>query len=182
MPVQSTPVDPRGFGYLAYLKQLVHVELYPKDEWVLDFLFACPYYWRIQIDDVFYHYGMEIRQTYIGLSGDTPCIEYLDGMVSVLEFLIALSIKGEDDIMHDPALGDRSYIWFWMMINKLRLDDCTTLGDAQNIVSRLLDRDFMPNGEGSICGPFLYHIADMRQVTFWYQFHFWADENYTFDC
>lgn len=174
------PIDPLYFGYLAYLKQLVRVELYPKDEWVLDFLFICPFYWSVELDDNLAYYGKQYREQYALEFGDAIPIGYLDGMCSVLEMLIALASRGETQIMCDPAVGDRTHVWFWMMINKLRLDDCTCIEEAMDIVSNLLNRTFQPNGEGSVCGPFLYHPQDMRTVTFWYQFRFWAEENYTF--
>lgn len=40
---------------------------------------------------------------------------------SVLEMMIALSLRCEDNFTYDPAYGDRAYIWFWEMVKSLGL-------------------------------------------------------------
>ena len=44
---------------------------------------------------------------------DRPC--------SVLEMMVALSMKMEEQIMDDPDIGDRTSVWFWKMIDNLGL-------------------------------------------------------------
>lgn len=41
--------------------------------------------------------------------------------VNVLEVLIVLSIRTEDDTMHDIKYGDRSCQWFWAIISDIGL-------------------------------------------------------------
>lgn len=166
--------------YLTWLKSAVHAEEYPKDVWVLDFLFQIPYHWSIELDENLAYWGLKLREIYAEWSTDVVVLGYLDGMCSVLEMLIALSNRLEQEIMHDPDLGDRAYIWFWTMVNKLRLDDAHDIQEAQRIVQNLLNRTYQPNGEGSVCGVLLRHPADLRTVDFWYQMSFWAEENFTF--
>lgn len=166
--------------YLRYLKHFLHSEEYPKDEWVLDFLFTIPYHWSIELDENLAYWGLKIRETYAEFSTDQEVFGYLDGMCSVLEMLMALAIRLEQEIMHEPDLGDRAYIWFWTMINKLRLDDAVDIHQANGIVQSLLNRTYNPNGDGSVCGVLLRHPADLRTVDFWYQMSYWAEENFTF--
>ena len=52
---------------------------------------------------------------------------FLDGPCSVLEMMIALAIRCEENIMDDPNIGDRTAQWFWGMV--------VNLGLAFNIVS-----------------------------------------------
>lgn len=166
--------------YLAWLKTAVHAEEYPKDAWVIDLLFEMPYHWSIELDENLAYWGLKLREIFAEWSTDHTVFGYLDGMCSVLEMLVALANRLEQEIMHDPDLGDRGYIWFWTMINKLRLDDARTVDEAINIVQNLLNRTYNPNGDGSVCGLLLRHPTDLRTVDFWYQMSFWAEENFTF--
>ena len=47
---------------------------------------------------------------------------HFDSPISVLEVLVALAKRCEDNIMHDPDYGDRTHEWFWEMITNLGLD------------------------------------------------------------
>ena len=42
---------------------------------------------------------------------DHPC--------SVLEMMVALSLRCEESIMRDYDIGDRTHVWFWEMIKSL---------------------------------------------------------------
>lgn len=95
---------------------------------------------------------------------DRPC--------SVLEMMIALSIRCEEHIMDDPDIGDRTGQWFWAMIASLGLG---SMYDARfdrdrvdDILARFLERDYARNGEG---GLFTVNLCrqDMRSIEIWYQ-------------
>lgn len=95
---------------------------------------------------------------------DTPC--------SVLEMMIALAIRCEEDVMDDPAVGDRTGQWFWGMIVSLGLGSMTDNrfdeDYVRSVVRRFLDREYEPNGRGG-----LFTIRncdeDLRDVEIWYQ-------------
>lgn len=103
---------------------------------------------------------------------------YLDGPCSVLEMMIGLSIRCEEDIMDDPEFGDRTAQWFWGMIVNLGLGSMTDIRyDKRKIddtVTRLLKREYEPNGEGG-----LFTIRDcdrdLRTVEIWFQFCWYLD-------
>ena len=95
---------------------------------------------------------------------DRPC--------SILEMMIALSIRCEEHIMDDPDIGDRTGQWFWAMIASLGLG---SMYDARfdrdrvdDILARFLERDYARNGEG---GLFTVNLCrqDMRSIEIWYQ-------------
>lgn len=97
---------------------------------------------------------------------------------SVLEMMVALSIRMEETIMGDPDYGDRTTMWFWMMIKSLGLydikDNKFDYDHVQHTISRFLNRDYEPNGEG---GLFTVNNTkkDMRDLEIWYQMSLFAD-------
>ena len=91
---------------------------------------------------------------------------------SILEMLVALSLRCEEEIMNDYDVGDRTAIWFWGMIDNLGL---TSMNDrnynsliVHDKISRFLDRRYASNGAGG-----LFTVQrprrDMRSVEIWYQ-------------
>lgn len=109
----------------------------------------------------------EITETF----GDRPC--------SVLEMMIALSIRCEEAIMSDSTYGNRTKTWFWSMMRSLGLDnmddECFNALEAGHILYIFLNRTYDKNGRGG-----LFTIQDprkdMREVEIWYQMCFYLDE------
>lgn len=104
--------------------------------------------------------------------------DYLDGPCSVLEMMVALCVRCEEDIMDDPSIGDRTGQWFWGMIVNLGLGSMT---DArydrryvEEVIERFLDRDYAPDGKGG-----LFTIRncehDLRDVEIWIQMLWYLD-------
>lgn len=91
---------------------------------------------------------------------------------SILEMMIALSIRCEEHIMADDNYGDRTAYWFWNMIESLGLsamDDRHYNRHYVDVTIQVfLDREYQPNGDGG-----LFTIRnprrDMRGVEIWYQ-------------
>lgn len=105
---------------------------------------------------------------------------YLDNRdCSVLEMLIALAIKCEDQIMEDTDIGNRTGKWFWTMIENLGLGGLTDPiynEDYVNyVIERLLNREYGRDGTG---GLFTVRncARDMRSVEFWYQAMYYLSE------
>ncbi len=96
----------------------------------------------------------------------------LSGPCSVLEMMVALAIRCEEEIMDDPSLGDRTAQWFWRMITSLGLgsmvDERFDRHLVHDVVERFLSREYEPNGKGG-----LFTIRnceyDLRDVEIWYQ-------------
>lgn len=101
---------------------------------------------------------------------NTPC--------SVLEMLIALAIRGEEQIMYNEDCGDRAGQWFWNMIVSLELgsmhDSNFNEGYVYHTINKFLHRDYEPNGKGG-----LFTIEnckyDLRDVDIWVQFMWYLD-------
>lgn len=121
-------------------------------------------------------------------------VEYWDGRAiglavcqetpSVLEVLIALARRGERDIMHDPDLGDRSPVWFWIMMKNLGLEKyaCNwrvNLGKCREEVRKICDtfveRRYDRTGRGAI---FLSRspAVNMKKEELWSQMNYFFDE------
>lgn len=97
---------------------------------------------------------------------------------SILEMMVALSIRCEETIMTDEQYGDRTGTWFWNMIvslglgtmNDLRFDEKYT----NIVIDRFLNREYKRNGEG---GLFTINSIkkDMRKFEIWYQMCWYLD-------
>lgn len=123
--------------------------------------------------------GVSLRYRFAhAYSYPTAAERYLDGPCSVLEMMIALGIRCEEDFMDDPLVGDRTGQWFWGMVVNLGLG---SMDDARfdsrhvdYIISRFLNRDYSPDGKGG-----LFTIKgckeDLRDVEIWYQLCWYLD-------
>lgn len=73
---------------------------------------------------------------------------------SVLEMMVALAIRIEEQIMSDSKEGDRTGQWFWGMITNLGLasetDDCYDQGTVDNCLSIFLNRMYASDGRGGL--------------------------------
>ena len=96
--------------------------------------------------------------------GNKPC--------SVLEMIIALAVRFEEQILQDPEYGDRTAQWFWKMLENMGLRFMNDLyfdaREAEDVIDRFLKREYSPDGSGG-----LFFIPeckrDLRRVETWYQ-------------
>lgn len=126
--------------------------------------------------------GIDLRYRYAIFNGYSDSVDaimdILEGPCSVLEMMVALSIRCEENIMDEPNVGDRTAQWFWSMIVNLGLGSMTNdrydRRRVDDIVSRFLDRDYEPDGRGG-----LFWIRqcdrDLRTVEIWYQLCWYLD-------
>lgn len=122
--------------------------------------------------------GIGLRYRFAMLHGYEDVPYSLDGPCSVLEMMIALAIRCEEDIMDDPAKGDRTVQWFWGMINNLGLgamhDERFDKTYVRVTVDRFLKRKYDPDGSGG-----LFRVRncdrDLRDVEIWYQLCWYLD-------
>lgn len=120
-----------------------------------------------RIDD-----GLSLREEYF--DSKMP-----DDLCSVLEVLVALSIRCNADLL--GYVADTGDI-FWDMLLNLGLDKFTDIEfDADKvdyILDQFLDREYGPDGSG---GPFYagsdYNI-DMREEELWWQMNIYAIRKY----
>lgn len=100
---------------------------------------------------------------------------------SILEMMVALAIRCEEQIMDDPDAGNRTGQWFWNMIVNLGLgpmdDKRFDPALVDNILKRFMNREYGPHGEGGLFA--VRHCKkDMRFVEIWYQMNHYLTENF----
>lgn len=149
---------------------------------LLRLLYDIQFVYILDMDENRAEDGISFRYRYGYECGHSNSIieRYLDTRpCSVLEMMVALAFKGEEQIMNDSDYGDRTGQWFWNMIVSLGLgsmsDDNFDERYVYNTITRFLDRDYAPNGQGG-----LFTIEnpayDMRYVEIWSQFMWYLDE------
>jgi len=93
--------------------------------------------------------GLELRSRF--LYGELGLETDISGPCSLLEMLVALSLRAEESIACDDEIGDRTGQWFWSMITNLglgamydwRYDDVY----VDYCIDRFLSHDYAPNGQ-----------------------------------
>lgn len=91
---------------------------------------------------------------------------------SVLEMMVALALRFEEEVADDPEMGDRTGQWFWNMITNLGLGSMNDIrydeDYVDDVVYRFLDREYDRDGRGGLF--VIEHCPrDMRTVEIWYQ-------------
>lgn len=137
--------------------------------------------------------GIRLRSTWLDLMMSeadelgrdfdvTP--ESLAGPCTVLELLVGLATRIEDDVMQNDLYGNRAPVWFWAMIHNLGLtkypDGRNHFGDRMRLIDGVylwMDRKYEPNGNGGIF-PLNTPSKDQRGVELWLQAREWLNENY----
>ena len=170
--------------YFEWMCQLIYDPAYPETAFdkLLHRLDHIDFYYSIAMDANREADGIDLRYrfAYERGYGDAMIASLIDiRPCSVLEMMVALANRCEEQIMDDPDIGDRTGQWFWNMIINLGLDsmddkhyDETYVNKA---VSRFLNRKYAKNGSGG-----LFTIAnsreDLRQAEIWYQMCWYLDE------
>lgn len=139
-------------------------------EHLLSFLFETEFTWLLEMDENRARDGLYLRDDFIdecNVRGDwddgNPC--------SVLEMLVALAIRVEDEIVGDPDI-----CLFWRMIHHLGLDETGNKDLWNRIVDDWLSRRIERDGKGGIF-PVEDAYEDQRVNDIWGQCMNWLNEN-----
>lgn len=122
--------------------------------------------------------GVSLRYRFALSLGYDDVHYYITEPCSVLEMILALAIRCEENIMDDTAFGNRTGQWFWGMVNNLGLGSMTDNQFdklyVEEIIERFLDREYEPNGKG---GLFTVRNCDrdLRDVEIWFQLCYYLD-------
>ncbi len=116
--------------------------------------------------------GVNLRYRFGTVINDNRAFDILDDPCSVLEMILALAIRIEEQIMDDPKYGDRTQQWFWGMLSTIGIsamsDDIYDEKYVNKCIYRFLERQYEPNGKGG-----LFYIRDcdqdLRDVEIWTQ-------------
>lgn len=172
--------------YFVWLKNLVCGERfetpYSFDE-LLTLLHRIEFTYLIPMDQNRAEDGISLRYRY-AITSDCPysvdeVLDAINGPCSVLEMMIALAVRCEEDVMDDPGIGDRTRQWFWGMIVNLQLgglhDGNFDQDHVEFSICRLLNRDYEPDGRGG-----LFTVRrpprDLRDVEIWTQLMWYLDD------
>ena len=161
--------------YFEWLYDIVDVNTYSRYisyRRLLEYLHDTEFIFLIPKDENRAKDGADLRYRFALSHGldDTP--ECLDGPCSVLEMMVALAIRCEEDIMDDPDIGDRTKQWFWGMITSLGLgamyDTRFDICYVEEVVERFLNRDYEHNGRGGLF-TIKHPRYDLRDIEIWRQ-------------
>lgn len=166
-----------GNVYRDYLVSQVCDKLHPYHlySYLLNELHSTEFYYSVDLDGNRYEDGIGLRYSF-GRENNIPeaviatCLDVTP--CSVLEMMVALALRCENEIMCDPDKGPRVGVWFWGMIKNLELDHMPNSNCKVSYVRErihiLLERKYKRNGEGG-----LFTIAncphDLRNTEIWYQ-------------
>ena len=147
--------------YFAWLYDVVCGNRYASEisfRELLSYLHEVDFIWQIPLDENRAEDGISLRYRFARLQTHEDLVNAVAGMLigpcSVLEMMVALAIRCEEDIMDDTAYGDRTRQWFWNMIVSLGLgsmtDDRFDRKTAEQIITNFLHRRYEPNGKGGL--------------------------------
>lgn len=157
-------------------------------------LFITVFHWDIAMDKNRASDGLKLRDKFNARDVDIDRVFKNRDDVSVLEVLIAMSIRCEEDIMRMNGAGDRTIEWFWLMLDNLELYSIGLENDLhdevyqastedyiENVLTRFMNRNY--NFDGSNGGLFIvkHPRRDMREVDLWMQLNWWLVEKYGYE-
>lgn len=163
----SNPAGPKYHRFFAFLFNAPFIPAIPMDEPRVCDAIDLRYKWANE-----FRIGYDIVERYLYEPS---------GKCSMLEMMVALSVRMEEHIMADNELGDRTGQWFWDMVLSLGFvnmdDNQFNEGIAWTIVDRFNRRDYDANGHGGLFSVNNPNI-DMRTFDIWYQMQHWITEHY----
>lgn len=170
--------------YYYWLLDIIDDKSYPEERYseVLNKLFETEFYDLVPNDCNRTEDGYALRERFASDIGQHVyyVMDALPFGCSVLEMMIALSIKWEDNIAWDPDEGDRTSKWFWIMMDNLGLtfyrDDRYDQEEVENILYSFLERKYCTDGRGGLFKVNNPNI-DMRKAEIWNQMNYFFDEN-----
>ena len=165
------------FDWLCYLVNADGYSIGRTFEKLLCRLHETEFYYLISMDANRAGDGINMRYHFKCDQGLPSTIDILQGQTcSVLEMMVGLAVRCENQIMFDPEYGDRTSLWFWNMIHSLGLsdmdDDHFDSDYVDAVLFRFLERDYEPNGKGG-----LFTVDrpgyDLRDFEIWYQMNWY---------
>lgn len=117
--------------------------------------------------------GIDLRYRFAYEMGDEKLADYLENdPCSILEMMVALSFRCEEQIMGDPE-DEHPDRWFFEMIENLGIDDMDDDHYDDGVVDHILDifinREYQDNGQGGLFWIRDTNGRDLRYVEIWYQ-------------
>ena len=149
---------------------------------VLEDLFSTEFYSLVDHDENRAVEGLDLRNRYAELVGEH--VYYISAKLprecTILEMMVALSIKWDTSNAFDFDIGSRYPKWFWIMFENLGLYSYPDWEydevEVHEILTNFLARNFEKSGRGSLFVVKNPKI-DMRETEIWYQINYYFSEN-----
>lgn len=170
--------------YLQYLIWRGRLERMTKYGRLFDILHHIDFICVVERDENREADGVELRDDYNIPDDFDDCLvdDFLERPCSVLEMMIALAIKVDDEFIGDPA-EEHPEEFFMEMIKNLGLDKFRgnryKESDVIRIIDRWLNREFDRDGTGSPF-PVKESKRDQRELEIWDQMNAYLRENYDY--
>ena len=173
-------------AYYCWLVELVgdgYTEgFYQKLLWKL---YSTPYFYEIDYDSNRAVDGLNLRKKYLSHVVQDMSSELANTQLhpcTMLEMLIALSRKAEDNLTYDPDLGDSTGRWFWTMLGNLGLDKYDDYNYYEDRINRILyvfmTHNYAPDGTNGGAFPCPGVEKDLRKTDLWWQLGAYFKKNY----
>ena len=145
---------------------------------LLDYLYQVDFVWIIPMDENRAKDGLNMRDRYCDIYGynRAQLNNIFDSkQCSMLEMMIALAIRIEDDFMGTENTNNVPR-WFWSMIFSMGLqfnkDDSFNSDKVDSVILQFIEHRYGPDGRGS-----LFHVpiqnVDFRHLQIWDQMNYW---------
>lgn len=148
---------------------------------LLHILHERDFMWSIRNDENRAEEGIGLRSRFASSIGydQNKIYVVMSWSCSILEMMVALAIRCEENIMTDPRYGDRTTQWFWGMVRSLGLmcmhNEYFDKDKTNHILNIFLDRQYEPTGEGGLF-TIKNTMSDLRDVEIWYQLLWYLDK------
>jgi len=196
MKISNGPINPElTTEYFQWLGHKIKVENANYSYWILaKVLFMKEFFWIVPNDDNRAADGIRLRERFAMNIGGAESHDILEGPCRVLEMLVALAERFEDQLAGLTG-PDHTARRFWEMMRNCGLklysdqwffknlgdDDDFPTGQAGMLVeqkiNRVLERTYKPNGEGGLF-PLKNTCKNQKRVEIWYQMNSYIHENY----
>lgn len=165
-------INDEYFEYLCKLVDTIRFARQNSYRKLLMHLHNIEFTWFVPNDDNRADDGIQLRRRFALDRDDISLQRYLNGPCSVLEMMVALSVRCEEGTMDNTDYGNRTGQWFWGMINNLGLNSMRDSNFDRNyvddVIARLLNREYEPDGKGGLFT--VKHCShDLRTVEIWTQ-------------
>ena len=168
--------------YLSWLMNIIEDEHHKNYKELCRYLFSIEFIWSVSGDENRSEDGKNLRSVYCDQTGQNYI--YDSNPCSVLEMMIALAVRGSEDILWDGRNNYTSFL-FWTMIDNLGLIDCVDgafdIGYAIERIDIFLKRNYDKNGFGGLFRPshFYFRVPKKwEKMEIWYQMQNWINDNF----
>lgn len=134
------------------------------------------FYWTVAMDKNRAEDGQYLRKRFMEHTGVLFDDQTLYSPCSVLEMMVALACRMDDDILYNFEKGTRANEWFYKMIEGMGLESCTDekwddlcLDIVNHAVNVMLDRDYSKNGSGGGMFPTKTTKINQKKSEIWMQ-------------